>query len=284
MDVIRRAHSMRELMRRERRHGRKVGFVPTMGALHEGHLSLVRRMRAAADTVVVSIFVNPAQFDEGEDLARYPRDLTGDVDRLQNERIDYVFAPETGEIYPDGDRTWVEVSELGELFEGKERPGHFRGVTTVVMKLLQIVHPTIVAFGQKDFQQAVIVKRMVRDLMVDVEVEVLPTVREDDGLALSSRNRFLSTSLRQAALAVPQALDVAKERFEAGERRPEELIVAVREALEASDGLAVDYVDLVDVESLTPVPEIERDAVLLVAVRAGNTRLLDNLVFKEPAP
>ena len=280
MDIIRRVHSMRELMRRERTHSRKVGFVPTMGSLHEGHLSLVRRMREVADTVVVSIFVNPAQFNSVDDYSEYPRDLTADVDLLMSEGVDYVFTPEAQELYPEGDRTIVEVRGLGDILEGKSRPGHFRGVTTVVLKLLQTIQPTIVAFGRKDYQQSIIVKRMVRDLLLDTEVSVLPIVRDEDGLALSSRNRHLSTAEREAARRIPLALVRAREIFAAGGRRPEELIVAARECLEEDSNLEVDYVEVVDAESLEPIVEIVQDAVLLVSACAGKTRLLDNEWFR----
>jgi pantoate--beta-alanine ligase len=271
---------MRELMRRERAHSRKVGFVPTMGSLHEGHLSLVRRMREVADTVVVSIFVNPSQFNSADDYSEYPRDLTADVDLLMSEGVDYVFTPEAQELYPEGHRTIVEVEGLGEILEGKSRPGHFRGVTTVVLKLLQTIQPTIVAFGRKDYQQSIIVQRMVRDLLLDTEVSVLPIVRDEDGLALSSRNRHLSAAERETARRIPLSLVRAREIFAAGGRRPEELIVAVRECLEEESNLEVDYVEVVDAESLEPIVEIVQDAVLLVAASAGKTRLLDNEWFR----
>jgi pantoate--beta-alanine ligase len=230
------------------------GFVPTMGAFHEGHLSLIRAARAENDVVVVSLFVNPAQFGQGEDLSRYPRDETHDSAQAEAEGADYLFAPSRDELYPPGFQTWVEVEEVSKPLEGAARPGHFRGVATVCLKLFNIVRPRRAYFGQKDAQQVAVVKRMVRDLDLDLEIRVLPTVREEDGLALSSRNAYLSPEERQAALALPRALQA----------RDRSLL----------NGLEVDYFEEADFEP----------RVLAAAVRVGTTRLIDNVVLEEGAP
>ena len=280
MEIVRRVHNMKEIVRRERTGGRKIGFVPTMGYLHEGHMSLVRRTKEVADIVVVSVFVNPAQFEPSEDLDRYPRDLTRDADLCVAEGVDYVFAPEPEEMYPRGSCTFVEVAGLSSVLEGETRPAHFRGVTTVVLKLLEVVHPHVAAFGQKDAQQVVVVQRMVRDLLLDVEIMVLPIVRDDDGVAVSSRNVYLSTEERLAAGAIPRALRAAERAVAEGERGADALVRLTREMLEAEPLLRVDYVVLVD-KSLAPVEtEIEGELLLLVAVYAGDTRLIDNTTLR----
>ncbi len=276
MDIVRRILSMREIARKERESGRKVGFVATMGSLHEGHLSLVRRVKELADIVVVSVFVNPKQFGAGEDLSEYPRDIKRDADLCIAEGVDYLFHPEPEEVYPDGHATIVEVEGLSRKLEGKSRPGHFRGVTTVVTKLLNIVHPHVAAFGQKDAQQAVIIQRLVKDLMIDVEILVLPIVRDEDELALSSRNRFLTVEQRRAAGAIPRALQAARHVVAEGIRDPEEVMAAAREVIEAEPLLKVDYVELVDPRDLNPVSAVEGEMLLVLAVYAGETRLLDN--------
>ncbi len=275
MELVRRISSMKEVCRQARADGRKVGFVPTMGALHEGHLSLIRRVKELVDVTVVSIFVNPTQFEAGDDLRKYPRDLAGDADRCVAEDVDYVFAPSGDEMFAESARTFIDVGELGTRLEGSSRPGHFRGVATVVLKLFEILRPNIAAFGQKDFQQSVVIRKMVADLMMDVEILVLPTVRDDDGLALSSRNLRLEAADREAALAVPDALDLARNLVSEGQRQAEKIVAAVRSRLEQEERLEVDYVHLVD-QDLQPVSQIAEDAVLLVAVRAGQVRLLDN--------
>ena len=276
MDIVRRVLSMREIARKERESGRKIGFVPTMGSLHEGHLSLVRRVKELTDLVVVSVFVNPKQFGAGEDLSQYPRDIKRDADLCIAEGVDYLFHPEPEEVYPDGHATIVEVEGLSRKLEGQSRPGHFRGVTTVVSKLLNIVHPNVAAFGQKDAQQAVIVQRMVRDLMIDVEILVLPIVRDEDELALSSRNRFLTVEQRRAATAIPRALQAARHVVAEGQRDPDEVVASAREVIEAEPLLKVDYIELVDPRDLNPVSTVEGEMLLVLAVYAGETRLLDN--------
>jgi pantoate--beta-alanine ligase len=281
MDIVRRVRAMNELGAAARAQGKIVGFVPTMGALHEGHLSLIRRVKAQADLVVVSIFVNPTQFNSSEDLANYPRNLPGDADVLAREGVDFLFAPEPEEMYPPGAQTFVEVAGLSDKLEGKSRPGHFRGVATVVTKLLAIVQPHIAAFGQKDAQQALVIKTLVRDLMFGVEVLVLPTKREEDGVAMSSRNTLLTPEQRRAAAAIPRALEAAKSALSAGERDPGRILAAAKDVIEDEPLLKLDYLELVDTERLDPVPKAHGDMLLALAVFAGTTRLIDNIVLRS---
>jgi pantoate--beta-alanine ligase len=281
MDIVRRARAMTEICAAARAQGKIVGFVPTMGALHEGHLSLVRRVKAQADLLVVSIFVNPTQFNSSEDLASYPRNLPGDADVLAREGVDVLFAPEPEEIYPPGARTFVEVAGLSDKLEGKSRPGHFRGVATVVTKLFAIVQPHVAAFGQKDAQQVLVIKSLVRDLMFSVEVLVLPTKREEDGVAMSSRNALLTPEQRRAAAAIPRALEAAKSALSAGERDPGRILAAARDVLEEEPILRVDYLELVDTERLDPVPKAHGEMLLALAAFAGTTRLIDNIVLRS---
>lgn len=281
MEIVRRINSMREITRKIRARGKKIGFVPTMGSLHDGHLSLVHHVRAMTDVVVVSIFVNPTQFGAGEDFDSYPRELTRDADMLIAENVDYLFAPEANEIYPPGPSTFVEVADLSTRLEGACRPGHFRGVATVVLKLFEIVRPTVAAFGQKDAQQAVIIRRMVRDLMLDTEIQVLPIQRDEDGVALSSRNRNLSSDERRAARAIPRSLDAATEAVSSGETDPDKVVGTVRDILEEEPLLRVEYVELVDPELLQPLTEIGGKMLLVVAVFAGSTRLIDNVIIES---
>ncbi|MBD3868483.1 MAG: pantoate--beta-alanine ligase [Acidobacteria bacterium] len=277
MEIIRKVHSMGEISSQILAARRTIGFVPTMGSLHDGHLALVRRMKQLSDVVVVSIFVNPAQFGPDEDYREYPRQLTRDTDLLIAEGVDYVFSPEPDEIYPEGPATYVEVEDLSTRLEGASRPGHFRGVTTVVMKLLQIVRPTLAAFGQKDAQQAVIVRRMIDNLFLGTELLILPIVRDEDDVALSSRNANLSSGERRSARAIYRGLFAARAAVEAGERDPEAVVRAAREVVEAEEVLRVDYLELVDGELLRPVPAVEGRMLLVAAVYAGSTRLLDNV-------
>jgi pantoate--beta-alanine ligase len=241
---------------------KRVGLVPTMGALHEGHLSLVRAARDECDVVVLSLFVNPAQFGASEDLSRYPRDEERDAQLAEQEGVDLLFAPAASELYPEGFATWIDVGETGA--EGKARPGHFRGVATVCLKLFNIVRPDVAYFGQKDAQQAAVLRRLVYDLDLDIELRVLPTVRDGDGLALSSRNAYLSPGERERALALPRALEAGK----AAHARGDDPVAAAEAAL---NGLQPDYVELVDLEN----------AILLAsAARIGQTRLIDNVVLE----
>lgn len=277
MELVRRVQSMREVAQRCRARGERIGLVPTMGALHEGHMRLVRRTRELCDKVVVSIFVNPTQFGPGEDLARYPRDLAGDVDRCVEEDADYVFAPEAAEIYPAGSQTFVDVTELSKGFESDFRPGHFRGVATVVLKLFQATLPHVATFGRKDAQQLAVVQRMVRDLLLDIEILPIPIVRDEDGLALSSRNRYLSAEQRKQALAIPRALTAASEAAASGKLQASELLQVARRVIDESKALTLEYLELVDCESFEAIKRLDGEGLLLVAARIGGTRLLDNV-------
>lgn len=280
MEIIRRVHSMKEVSRQGRAKGQKIGLVPTMGYLHEGHLSLVRRVKELSDLVAVSIFVNPAQFGPLEDFERYPRDLARDADLCIAEGVDYIFAPENEEMYPPGASTFVEVAGLSSRLEGASRPGHFRGVATVVLKLFEIVQPAVAAFGQKDAQQAILIQRMVKDLMLNVEILVLPIVRDADGVALSSRNVRLSAEERRSGRAIPRALEAARRAVAEGVRDPAKVVLAARQILDAEPLLRVDYVELVDGSELKPVTSLEGEMLLAVAVFAGDTRLIDNTVIR----
>ncbi|SNB74053.1 pantoate--beta-alanine ligase [Thermoflexus hugenholtzii] len=255
------------------------GFVPTMGYLHEGHLSLVRRARAENDRVAVSIFVNPTQFGPHEDYARYPRDLERDLRLLEPLGVDLVFVPSVEEMYPPGFQTWVIVEEVSRPLEGASRPGHFRGVATVVAKLFNILQPDRAYFGQKDAQQTVVIRRMVQDLNIPVEIVICPTVREPDGLAMSSRNTYLNPEERRAATVLFRALQAAKARYEAGERDAEGLREAMREVIRAEPLARIDYVSVADPETLQELERVEGPALLSLAVYIGTTRLIDNIML-----
>jgi len=272
---------MSSVARKIRRdENRTIGFVPTMGALHEGHLSLIHEARAMCDVVIVSVFVNPAQFGPNEDFKSYPRDLTRDADLLAEYNVDYVFAPRLEEIYPPGFATYVTVEELSEQLEGASRPGHFRGVTTVVAILLNVVRPDFAFFGQKDAQQAVLIKRMVRDLAFEVEIVVLPIVREESGIAMSSRNQYLNEEQRRAATVLHRALSQARAEYNEGEHSPARLIQAVRDAIEKEPLARIDYVSVNDAETLEELNKLDdRPALISLAVFIGKTRLIDNIVL-----
>jgi pantoate--beta-alanine ligase len=253
------------------------GLVPTMGALHEGHLSLVRCAHAQCASVGVSIFVNPAQFGEGEDFSAYPRNLERDLALLQAEEVDLVWTPTEEEIYPEGFQTWVEVEELTKVLEGVHRPGHFRGVTTIVTKLFNVCQPERAYFGQKDAQQIVVIQRMVRDLNVPIKVVACPTVREQDGLAMSSRNAYLDPDERRAATVLYRALTAAKEAFNAGERSAEALRRRMQDVLRAEPLARVEYVSVADPERLGELSGEVSRVLLSMAVNIGGTRLIDNM-------
>ena len=259
------------------------GFVPTMGYLHEGHLSLVRAARKANPNVVASIFVNPTQFGPGEDFERYPRDEERDVSLLRGAGVDVVFMPSVEEMYPNGASTFVVVEEITDVLEGAYRSGHFRGVTTVVAKLFNIVQPTRAYFGRKDAQQLAVIRKMMRDLRRDIEIVGLPTVREPDGLAMSSRNAYLSPEERQAALVLSKALGRAKELFDDGVHDADALRTAMNELLGAEALARVDYVSVADSETLRELSTIRGSALVSMAVRIGNTRLIDNVTLGEAA-
>ena len=283
MDIVRRAHAIRDIVRRARESGLRVGFVPTMGALHAGHRSLIQAINQNTDVSVVSVFVNPPQFGPDEDFKAYPRDQAADLDICVAEGVDYLFLPEAEELYAEGSRTFVEAEGISDQFEGASRPNHFRGVATVVTKLLNIVAPHVVVFGEKDAQQVAVVRQIVADLFLDVEVQVYPTVREEDGLALSSRNRYLSDDERGAAVAIPRALEAVRRRVEEGETGGEKIVEAARTVLESEPLLRIDYVELVDTQTFARVDVLDKDSLLVLAVRCGTTRLLDNVKLSPVA-
>jgi pantoate--beta-alanine ligase len=286
VDVVATVRELQARADEERRHGRRIALVPTMGALHAGHLALVDEARRRADAVVVSIFVNPAQFDAAADLAAYPRTLETDLAACRARGVDRVFVPEARELYPAGYQTWIEVTELAQPLCGASRPGHFRGVATVVAKLLVAAKPHVAVFGAKDFQQLALVRRLVRDLGLDVEIVGHPTVRESDGLALSSRNVNLSPEARREALCLVRALDAAESAVRSGERRRAAVLAAAREAIAKAPHARLDYAELRDPETLAPAPErLAADVVLALAVflprrdGQGDVRLIDNRVL-----
>ena len=283
MEIISRRQRMSSVARKLRREqDRTIGLVPTMGALHEGHLSLVREARRMCDKVVVSVFVNPTQFGPSEDFEHYPRDLTKDTALLTDYNVDYIFAPSPEEIYPKDFSTYVNVGGLSKLLEGESRPGHFRGVVTIVAILLNTIRPDFAFFGQKDAQQAVIIKRMVRDLAFDSEIIVLPTVREDSGLAISSRNLYLDAEEQQSAAVIHRALKQAKEVFKKGERHAGKLVDAVRSTVETEPRVRLDYVSVVDAETLEKLDKLdERPILIAVAAYVGKTRLIDNTILNK---
>lgn len=285
MRVLRTIDEVRAAVAEARERGRTVGLVPTMGALHAGHDALIRAARAASDEVVVSLFVNPTQFNDPSDLAAYPRDEAADAARAAELGVDVLFAPEADTMYPPGFATTVTVGGLTDVLEGEKRgPGHFAGVCTVVTKLLNIVAPDVAWFGQKDAQQVAVVKRMVRDLDLPVRIEVVPTVREPDGLALSSRNVLLDGQDRARALALSRALAAAENAVAAGERDAAAVLAAARAAL---DGLQPEYLALVDPETFAPLATLDgRPALVAVAARVGRVRLIDNTLLtpQEPSP
>ncbi len=280
METVLRPERLRELVRPARAAGTSIGLVPTMGALHEGHLSLVRRARAECGLLIVSVFVNPLQFGPGEDFQRYPRSPEADARLLAGAGVDILYLPEPRRMYPAGFSTSVDVAGVSEGGEGAVRPGHFRGVATVVAKLFLQAQPDAAYFGRKDLQQTAVVQRMIEDMDFPVRLVIGEIVREPDGLALSSRNVYLSAPERQTAAALPRALFQARAQALGGERDPETLQRATRSALEAA-GLLVDYVAIVDPATMRPVERVARGHALTAAVRVGKTRLLDNVVLLE---
>ena len=279
MEIVETIAAVRERVGRARRDAQRVGFVPTMGALHVGHASLIEACRKACDYVVVSIFVNPTQFGPNEDFDRYPRDLQADAELCRRLGADLVFAPSVQEMYPQANRTWVEVEKLSEPLCGVHRPGHFRGVTTVCMKLFNIIAADVVFFGQKDAQQAIIIRRMVADMNLPLEIVICPTDRESDGLAVSSRNRYLDADQRKDATLLYQALSACRQRFCEGIRDVDVLIAAMREVLSRSGVLRVEYVEIVDVATLEAVSTIEAPVLAALAAHLGSTRLIDNTIL-----
>jgi pantoate--beta-alanine ligase len=280
VQVIHTVEWMKQAARQARDAGRIIGFVPTMGALHAGHLSLIERAGREASPVVVSIFVNPKQFGPGEDYEKYPRALDADRALIEKAGVDVLFAPSAEEMYPPGFRTAVSVEGLGDCLEGRVRPGHFRGVATVVLKLLSIVAPRFAYFGRKDAQQARMIGQMAGDLALDSEIVVCPIVREPDGLALSSRNAYLSASERRAATVLFRALDGARGAIVAGERDAQRVIATMRGVLAGEPLAAPDYVEVVDAGSFEPITRLRGACLALLAVRVGATRLIDNMLIE----
>lgn len=281
MLVIEKIQELRKILTGLANRDMKVGLVPTMGYLHEGHLSLIRRAKAENDLVVVSIFVNPAQFGPNEDFQRYPRDLERDQELAEAAGTDILFAPEVGEMYPEGYQTYVEVTGgVARRMCGASRPGHFRGVATVVLKLFNIVEPDRAYFGEKDAQQLRVIRRMARDLNLKVEIIGCPIVREADGLALSSRNVYLNQAERKAALILYRTLSRAKELIEIGERDAAVLREQLIKTIAAEPSASLDYLEIADSESLEPVAKLTGEIIIALAVRIGTTRLIDNMVFR----
>jgi len=275
---------MRAASRDVRRAGKRLGFVPTMGALHEGHLSLVRAARASSGVVAASIFVNPTQFGPNEDLAKYPRSFEHDCELLKREGVDLLFAPAAEEMYRANAVTWVTVEGLSGKLDGRSRPGHFRGVTTVVAKLFNVVEPDAAFFGQKDAAQVAIIRRMVRDLNLAVEIVVCPIVREADGLAMSSRNAYLDSEQRKRASVLHRSLMRVEQLARAGEQSAARLVAAGREEFAAENSVRLDYFEIVDSGSLDPVEDVSGGALVAVAAYVGNTRLIDNIELSASLP
>jgi len=283
MEIINRRQRMSSVARKIRREqDRTVGLVATMGALHEGHLSLVREARRMCDVVVVTVFVNPTQFGPGEDFEHYPRDLTKDTALLTDYNVDYIFAPTVEEIYPKGFSTYVNVEGLSEQLEGASRPGHFRGVATVVTVLLNTIRPDFAFFGQKDAQQALVIRRLVKDLAFDTEIVILPIVREDSGLAISSRNLYLTPDEQKSATILHKALKQAKQAFKDGERNSSRITDLIRQTIESEPRARLDYVTVADAETLEKLDRVDdRPTLVALAAYVGKTRLIDNMILNK---
>jgi pantoate--beta-alanine ligase len=280
MRVITKIKEMKEYSRKVREEGKAIGFVPTMGALHEGHMSLVKAARKECDIVVMSIFVNPAQFGPGEDYEKYPRETESDIEKAKEGGVDCIFAPAAEEMYPGGYISYVELDgPMTEVLCGKSRPEHFKGVSTVVAKLFNIMSPHKSYFGQKDAQQAAIIKKMVKDLNMDTEVVVMPIIRERDGLAMSSRNSYLSGDERHQALGIYRSLKQAEQFFASGERDPDKIKNGIKKILLGEKDVKIDYVEIVDDETLQPLDLLRDGALIAVAAFVGSTRLIDNIVL-----
>ncbi len=279
MKICETIEEMRAACRAARHGGNRLGFVPTMGALHEGHLSLVRAAKAKCDVVAASIFVNPTQFGPTEDLAKYPRTFERDCQLLENEGVQLLFAPAVEEMYPPGAVTWVTVEGLSDKLDGRSRPGHFRGVSTVVAKLFHVVEPDVAFFGQKDAAQVAVIRRMVRDLRFAVEIVACPIVREPDGLAMSSRNAYLNEQQRKPALVLHRALKRVKKLSETGEHSVEKLLAAGRDEIAMEAAARLDYFEIVDPDSLNAVREAKSGTLVAVAAFVGTTRLIDNILL-----
>jgi len=278
--VVRKISEIRKYVNNAKKQGKKVGFVPTMGFFHEGHLELMRNARKECDVVVVSIFVNPIQFGPEEDFEDYPRDLNRDVKLVEEVGVDIIFAPDVEEIYPEGFSTYVEVKGLTEKLCGRSRPGHFRGVTTVVLKLFNLVQPHVAYFGQKDAQQVLVVSKMVEDLNLDIEICSVPTVREKDGLAMSSRNTYLNTEERKAATVLYRSIQLVKEKVRMGERDVNRLKKAAAELISSEPLAEIDYVEILSLPDLKEQDTLKDKMLLALAVKIGKARLIDNAILE----
>jgi len=283
MKVIKKIDEMRRAVSGIKSRGMSIGFVPTMGYLHEGHLSLVRESIRKAGVTVVSIFVNPAQFGPREDFKEYPRDLNRDSEVLEREGVDYLFVPEAGEMYPQGYKTYVEVHDLQDKLCGRSRPGHFRGVCTVVLKLFNIVNPDISFFGQKDAQQAAVIKKMVADLNMNLQIVTVPTVREPDGLAMSSRNTYLNSEERKQATVLYQALNLSQKLWAQGEKDAKIIRQQMTDLIQKQPLANIDYISIADAVTLEELDVVKPPALVSMAVRIGETRLIDNVVVGQRA-
>ena len=280
MEIVNRISRMKEIIKDLKKEGKTIGLVLTMGCLHEGHLSLIKEARRMSDVVIASIFVNPKQFGPHEDYEKYPRNIAQDADILLKENVDYIFYPSADEMYSENFNTYVEVAELSQKLCGKSRPGHFRGVATVVIKLLNIVQPHYAFFGQKDAQQAIIIRRMIKDLNVDVEIITVPIVRDVDGLALSSRNIYLNEEERKAAIILYHALQQVHKLIKNGEKRTSKLIQEIKKTIESEPHAKIDYVEIVNLENLSAVKTVEKPSLIALAVYIGSTRLIDNIIVE----
>ena len=280
MEVITTTRGMKSFSLEARRKGKTIAFVPTMGFLHEGHLSLMREGKRRSDLLVISIFVNPTQFGPSEEFERYPRDFPGDSKMAAEVGVDVLFAPETGEMYPPGHQTFIRVTGVTQGLCGRSRPSHFQGVTTVVAMLFNIVMPHVAIFGEKDFQQLVAIQQMVRDLHMEVEVLGMPTVREPDGLAMSSRNSYLRPEERKIALCVPRSLNRAEELLRTGERSSATILQEMKKTIEAEPSVRLDYIEICDPRTLQEIDQIDQDAVFALAAYVGKVRLIDNFVYR----
>lgn len=281
MKIIKKVDEASKAVRKQKEKGKSVGFVPTMGALHEGHLSLIRRARSENGFVVVSIFVNPTQFGPKEDLKRYPKPVKNDISLCKKEGVDLIFYPKVKQMYPEGYKTYVEVKELSGLLCGKPRPMHFKGVATVVTKLFNIIQPDTAYFGQKDAQQAVIIKKMVLDLNMPVKIKVMPIVREKDGLAMSSRNVYLSAKERKDALILFNALKLAKILIRNGQRNTAKIMQRMKELIRKKKSAKIDYIAIVDLDTLKPLYKVTENCLIALAVWIGKTRLVDNIIIRD---
>jgi len=279
MQVVRQIREMQKISDQLRQVGKKIGFVPTMGYLHDGHLSLVKKAKGLCDVVVVSIFVNPTQFGPGEDFKRYPRDEEGDGAKLEGEAVDFLFIPEAGDMYPSGYQTYVDVTEVSKGLCGDFRPGHFRGVATIVAKLFNIVKPDVAIFGEKDYQQLLVIRKMVEDLNFDIKIIPGVLIREEDGIAMSSRNTYLSPDERKRALILYRSLLKGKDLFQSGERRASALVRAVKESIASVDGVSLQYVEVRDAETLEKIESVSKPAVIALAAIVGPVRLIDNIII-----